>query len=492
MYFIYRSNKQKEKIYFTAEDSILDALIKNKRVLDSPCGGHGTCGKCKVHINGQIKLACETKAQESQEVSPFSERIQTKGFNQHIQDLFFSEETGLAIDIGTTGIEYKWICLKSGLELGRGDSYNDQTRFGSDVFSRMAFAMTQEENVSLLQKTLVNQLNREMLKIVGPDGSKTVKKIIIAANTTMCHFLLGLDSSKMAKFPYKPEALSYETYEVSFKDFTNAKTIILPCASAFIGGDVLGGISTFYSSLENQSLFMDIGTNGEIAIVSKEGIFATSTAAGPAFEGMNISCGSRAIPGAISNWTLENERPKYQTIADEKAQSICGSGLLHAVSNLLKNGKITQSGRFSKEVGPQLELAPNVTLTQKDIRQVQLAKGAILSGISALLTFHNIQIGEIQTLYVAGNLGSHLSEELLKRVGLIPSKFNGNIVFLGNASLQGAVKVLLNATEIQTINLLSKSTKVLELSTLPYFQDEFVKALTFDSIGRDSHDMYPT
>lgn len=489
MYFKYKTGEQTQKIPFSLGDSVLDALIKQRLILESPCGGNGTCGKCKVLVNGVEGLACDTKAHEALLVEAFNETLQSQLHIRPSKTLHELEETGFAIDIGTTGIEYQWMCLKTGLELARGGSYNAQIQYGADVFSRIAFAMTESDHLLTLQRTLVDQLNREMYEITGANGALSVKRIVIAANTTMCHLLLGLDPTKMAKYPYVPVALSFEEYDLAFDLFQDAKTLILPCASAFIGGDILSGVSTLPNTHEKCALFMDIGTNGEIAILKEREIYATSTAAGPAFEGMNISCGSRAVPGAISKWTLEEGVPKYQTIEQTPAQSICGSGLLHAVSDLLKNGLITKSGRFSKEVGAQFELAPHVCLTQKDIRQVQLAKGAILSGINALLNFHGLKAKELKTLYVAGNLGYHLSEETLKTVGLIPQDFSGNLEFLGNTSLQGAVKTLLKETEVQSLNRLSKSTKVLELSTLEHFQDEFVKALTFEPLRRHDHDL---
>lgn len=468
-----------QKIAYGENDSVLTALKKQGILLDSPCNGMGTCGKCKVWIAGELKLACQLKPDSHMLVE--SQALSSPFHGLKKQTQYFSPEssTAFAIDIGTTGIEYAWICLKTGQECMRASSLNEQTEYGADVFSRMAYALKSPSHLYELKSCIQSQLEREMLEITGETYAPTIEKVVISANTVMCHLLLGLDIAPLSKFPYQPKDLTFDQRQIAWQKLKDIQTHIMPCASAFIGGDVVGGLTQVPMESNENALFIDMGTNGEIVLLKENELYATSTAAGPALEGMNISCGIRAIPGAIYQWDLKKARPVYKTIGEEKPLGICGSGLLHAISALLKNQMILPSGRYTQEVGKSFALTSEIQLTQKDIRQVQLAKGAVLSGIELLLKAHELNIEDIKKLYVAGQLGYHLSEETLKNVGFIPQDFKGEMFFLGNTSLEGAKAFLRDAESSKALRKMALSIETLDLSTLKDFQDHFVASLHF-------------
>lgn len=481
-----KANASILKIAYEEGDSVLTALKKQGIHLDSPCNGMGTCGKCNVRVRGEWQLACKLKASSNLAVESDTLSNLVYGLKIMTQNFLPQGATAFAIDIGTTGIEYAWICLSTGEECARATSINHQTHYGADVFSRMAYALKSTSHLYELSKCIHNQLEAEMLAITGEAYALSVEKVVVSANTVMCHLLLGLDIEPLAKAPYQAKHLTFDEMEMSWQKFKNIQTHIIPCASAFVGGDVVAGLYQLPLQTNENALFIDMGTNGEIVLLKENGLYATSTAAGPALEGMNISCGVRAIPGAIYKWDFINGKPVFKTIGDEKPLGICGSGLLHALSALLKNAVILPCGRYNKMVGKSYALTEAIELTQKDIRQVQLAKGAVLSGIELLLKVHGLEIKAIKKLYVAGQLGYHLSEETLKNVGFVPKDFKGEMFFLGNTSLEGAKAFLIDAECSGSLRRMALSVETLDLSTLKDFQDQFVASLHFPLLENPS------
>jgi len=440
-------------------------------------------------------------------------------YNNEIIDIENGDTTknsyGIAFDVGTTTVAGYLVDLKTGEELSAVAKANPQIIFGDDVISRIGFAQKQKENLEILQRKIVNILNEIIKENTQKAGVNTnnIYKITIAGNTCMHHLLLGLDPFYIAPSPYIP--VIKENLNLKAKDIPKlvleptADVYILPNISAFVGADIVAGILAI-CMWENEkiSLFIDLGTNGEIVLGSKRKIWACSTAAGPAFEGARISSGMRAAEGAIDKVKIDNESITYRVIKDGKVRGICGSGLIDLIAELIKLGLIDKSGKlidreecesnlceeikkriingqkgnkFLLVKGKETENGKSVYLTQKDIREVQLAKAAIFAGIKILLKEVNIPQEDIQKILLAGAFGNFIDKKSATRIGLIPYLPLGKIESVGNAAGRGAEIVLLSEKTREICEKISKDTKYIELSSRADFQEEFVEAMFFKS-----------
>lgn len=417
-------------------------------------------------------------------------------FNNELLDAndFIDIPLGVSIDIGTTGISAYLVDLESGQVLNKVSALNPQTEFGGDVISRITYCIEKENGVDILSECIREKVNFMINELVKDEYNiENVYSVIIAANTTMLHLFLGVIPDAIAQAPYRPvflNKLDFKAVELGIE--TNKKGILtlLPSASAYVGADILSGIvAVDFQNRKHSSIFIDIGTNGEIVAISDGKMAASSTAAGPALEGMNIFCGSRAEEGAIDSFSIdENYDIKYTTIGGVEAKGICGSGLLDIAANFIKFGIVHFTGRFNKEQPESFKdrlrdkkfyITEEIYISQKDIRQIQLAKGAIASGISMLLKEINIGIEDIDEAVIAGAFGYHLNPESISIVGIIPKGFRGKINFVGNSSIEGARIALINKEKLKEMSEIKKSMKVIELSTRYDFQDHFIKALNF-------------
>lgn len=417
-------------------------------------------------------------------------------FDNNIVDLI-DEDTpilGVAIDIGTTGISAYLVDLETGEVLNKSSYLNPQTEYGSDVLSRITFAINNEEGTKILKDSIVNKVNDMVKELVNKKYEvDNVYKIMIAANTTMLHFFAGINPYSIAKAPYR--AIFLNKMDISAREMgicinREAVVTLLPSASAYVGADILAGIvATDFHRKRNYSIFIDIGTNGEIVAISKGKMVATSTAAGPALEGMNISCGSRAEEGAIDSFNIDEDfNISFTTIGNAEAKGICGSGLIDIAANMALSEIILKSGRFNSNLSDKISnrvhekkfyITDEIYISQKDIRQIQLAKGAISAGISLLLKEANITLEVVEEVVIAGAFGYHINAESIKTIGLIPQGFKGTISFVGNSSIEGARLALINKDILATIESFKDKIEIVELSTKDEFQDYFVKALSF-------------
>ena len=400
---------------------------------------------------------------------------------------------GVAIDIGTTGISYYLIDLSNGKLIKKLSSLNPQTQYGGDVLTRITYCMEDPLGAIKLQELIIREINNTIQKLVG--NSYTVDDIYhiaISANTTMLHLLLGINPASLAKAPYRPTFLSVKDMkarDISVEANKGAILSIIPSASSYVGGDIVSGImaSDFHNNKE--AIFIDIGTNGELAALKDGKIISTSTAAGPALEGMNIECGCRAQKGAIEAFDIDEEyNIVYSTIGNKKAMGICGSGLIDIASALVKRNILLKSGRWNKDLDDRIAdrlvdkkfyITKNVYISQKDIRQIQLAKGAIAAGIILMLEQIGLTIDKIPKAYIAGAFGYHVNPDNIKIIGLIPRGFKGEIVFLGNTSLEGSKLALINKSCFERVHTITKDMVVLELSLRENFQDVFLNQLNF-------------
>ena len=441
---------------------------------DAPCGGKGTCGKCQVWIDGQAVLACQTKVDRDMTVRTEPEKeakILTGGIQIQTQPDGSSDYV-LAFDVGTTTVVCYLLDGHSGELLSQSSAMNPQSQFGADVISRI-------QHVLEVGGAEMSRCIRETLTCLAEEAAEkaglTLEKIGVASivgNTAMHHLLLGIDPQPLVTPPYMPrifEALEKEN-----------GTRILPNIAGFVGADTVGCmVATRFDKLEELTLLIDIGTNGEMVLGDKRRRIACSTAAGPAFEGAKISCGMRGAPGAVDHVTVENGEIRYHVIGEQPPEGLCSSGLLDLVAALLDTEVLDESGYLEDKA---YTLCDNVTLTQKDIREVQLAKAAIRAGIELLCEKLGAEVSDIRRVYLAGAFGSYMDPRSACRIGMIPPVLLDKISAIGNAAGEGSKLCALSRAEFDYSKQLAANTEFLELASLPQFQDRYVDALEFEEV----------
>ena len=422
-------------------------------------------------------------------------------FGQEILDIRFDDGPllGAAVDLGTTNISLSVFDLENGELIGTASALNPQTAYGGDVITRISHCRQDLQAISTLQNLAVEKIGALLEEALGPDHDKErVYLMMVAANTTMLHLLAGVYPLSLALAPFRPifiESLIVRHDYLSFRINPQGRCILLPGISAYIGADIVAGlIAIDYRSRKGITLFIDIGTNGEIVLIEgPDRMIATSSAVGPALEGMNISCGCRAVPGAVDSFTLDNDfYPRFTTIDGIPPKGICGSGLIDLTAALLNAGLISPMGAFDPHADERLKsrlsgdcyyLADGVFLSQKDVRQVQLAKAALITGIMALLKEARRSVDEVDEIIIAGSFGYHLNADNLKRLGMLPHNYRGPITFAGNTSLSGAALAMLNQEILREMERIPEFTRVVDLASHPDFQELFISALNFPVKG---------
>jgi uncharacterized 2Fe-2S/4Fe-4S cluster protein (DUF4445 family) len=413
--------------------------------------------------------------------------------NDHSHEIY-----GVAIDIGTTTLACYLFELVGGRQLAVAAGSNPQSAFGADVISRIGYVHKQGEGGSEeLRRLVVDALNELITRMVREVGIErdAIYKVTVVGNPTMLHLFLGIDPSAIDHSPYVPviqNGLSIRAEEVGLAVYPFARVEILPAISAYVGSDIVAGI--LYADMGTKDeieLFLDIGTNGEMALAVGKKIFACSTAAGPALEGASISQGMSALNGAIHRVTVEDGELSCSVIGGKEARGICGSGLLDAVAVLREIGLIDRSGRLCRTEHPlssQIEgegtkarflLSDGIYLTQKDIREFQLAKGAIRAGIEVMLERASVGSDDIDRILVGGAFGSSLSPSSLLRTGLLPPIDVERIISLGNSAGQGAKLVLRNRRNMQRLQQLIERINYVELSFIKEFSHRFITHMQF-------------
>lgn len=498
--------KEKENIY---------QALAAAGLMSAPCGGFGLCGKCRVRVlAGDVyvcpgeerffsaaelkdgwRLACMHLAKDAVIELPAKEKAAEIKVDGHMPEFELEKMDGygLIVDIGSTTLAASLVDMQTGNMLDKASRLNSQGAFGQDVLSRISYAGQEENGLEKLHNAIVNDLNilcQELLKKTKVSADD-VHKVVIAGNSTMIHLLIKCDPSSLGRAPYKPAfegspAVTAGDLGLPFK--ADLPVYCLPAVSAFIGGDITAGaLACRLTEAKDRVLFIDIGTNGEIILSDRGHLLGCSCATGPALEGMNISCGTIAKNGAIEDVTInENGEVEYVTIGGEAPNGLCGSGLLAAVAELVRNGLLDKRGRLQviapvveHEGKRALKVCEDMYLTQQDVRQVQLAKGAILSGIEALLKAAGMTGADLDRVIVAGQFGSHLAAEDLIDCGMLPKETAGKIEYAGNTSLSGAYLCLVGRGETEAAAALAGKVDYLELSYLPDYQKEFVRCMSF-------------
>jgi uncharacterized 2Fe-2S/4Fe-4S cluster protein (DUF4445 family) len=392
---------------------------------------------------------------------------------------------GVAIDLGTTSVVFYLVNLITGTIAETRAILNPQSKYGADVITRIQYTADHKDGLKQLQKEILDSINHEFDHLVNFAGitKNEIIKVVVAGNTTMLHLLLGVNPISLALAPYKAqfvEQIVLKGEDLQLNCFKDAEIKILPSISAFVGADIAAGLASIAPSDKyGKYLFMDIGTNGELALVTENKIWCCSTAAGPAFEGAKISCGTGAIEGAISVFGKEG----YTVIGDEKPIGICGSGLIDLIAMLVNDGIINSDGLLEHDYivvnAEESGTGQPISLNQNDVREVQLAKSAIASGINLLLKQAALTFDQIDTLFLAGGFGNYINTESAVRIGLIAPAMKDKIIPLGNTSGTGALSALKSVKFDDVLNQLISRTLLVELTGYDDFAVEFAMNMSF-------------
>jgi len=514
------NKKHKILIPLTNPNETLLEILRNQGLnISAPCGGNGTCGKCVIETNNGKCLACKTPVsvnvtevwiekinnefnivdvyESKVKINPTRYKSLSKDKDKYEDEENGSNAYGIAIDIGTTTLVFELLEMSTGKRIATFSQINSQVTYGADVISRIDQATkgAQDKLHAHIIEDIQTGVNA-LLKYIK--YSSKIKYVVIAGNTTMLHLLLNYPCNTLGVAPYTPVSLGMERLNFDYGTF-KCPTLILPGISAFVGADIVSGLLCCgWSNVSGYNLLVDLGTNGEVALFSKNQILVASTAAGPAFEGGNISKGVGSVPGAISkaNYNPQNGVFSYETIkkaamprgglgaapplSDGNCGSnflaknnvnpigICGSGVVDIVAQLVQHNLIDETGRFVNGAD-SIEIAPNITFTQRDIREFQLARSAICTGIKILTE----GIPEINKVFLAGGFGMNLNSTSI----LFPFE---NVIPVGNVSLGGCSQVLINEEQEDTLQELTKIAKEIDLATHPQFNDLFMEYCSFN------------
>jgi len=474
--------------------------------VEFPCGGQGRCRGCRIQVlEGQVQVNAAQRGQLSPDELAHGWRLacQCSVEGDLVIELrqwdaaILADETpfdfeprpglGVAVDVGTTTIVAQLLDLQTGSVLAVRTALNSQGRHGADVMSRIEYALSPGglDELQHLIRRQVGALVRQLLLAARTPG-QAVRNVVLVGNTVMHHLFSGIDVEPLSHFPFVPNRAGLEVFNAGELEWdlpSGVPVRFLPCLGGFVGSDILAGLlATRMGESEDLIALIDLGTNGEIVLGNRERILCASTAAGPAFEGARVSMGMRASAGAISQVELEDGRVKCHVLGNIEAKGLCGSGLVDAVAAGLDLGIILPSGRFA-DARSEWTLAPAVALTQSDVRELQLAKAAIASGLQLLRE----QWGGADPvrLYLAGAFGNYVNRSRARRIGLInypPDQIQpaGNTALLGaKLALFGSDGVDGPGKEVGSYHALRRRVEHVSLSADPHFQDVFVQELGF-------------
>ena len=523
------------KVMARIDTTLLEAALMGGLLLDAPCGGEGTCGKCRVRVEGAAsdptgtelrvlekteidegwRLACqatvkgqckimiprealwgEAKAALLAEHPPSIKTAPSAG------DEYVEGEAllGVALDLGTTTVSASVIDLNTAERLGAAATENPQVSFGADVMTRIASCAKDKNLIVRMKELAVSTCNNLIGKICEECdvNASFIYRAVLVGNPTMTHLFMGEDPAPIGNAPFIPpirESLEMDGAALGIDISPGSKIFIPGPLSGFLGADLIAVmLATGILEAEGFIMAVDLGTNGEMVLGTNESFMACSTAAGPAFEGRQISCGMRAEPGAIESMSRDNKLLP-RVIGGGKPRGICGSGLLDTIAALKKAGLLEKSGRLVSPENAKEELrfrirdfdggrafvldpSDQLLLTQSDIREFQLAKGAVAAGVRLLMENFEIDPPQIENVYLAGAFGNFLRPTSAIEVGIFPAELEPRIEFAGNAAILGAEMMLLSRDLRDTAGELKEKARVLELAGNPEFEREFLSNLS--------------
>lgn len=486
------------------EGALLSAILKDAGInLSNPCGGNGVCGKCKVSVKGlgQV-LACQHRIDDDAEIIvpdlPNMQILSEAYFPEWITDHGSQIkdhgccEYALALDIGTTTCVLYLEDLLNKKNLGTTSFVNPQQTYGADIMSRIQYCRTHEHGTEELQSVFLNQLEQGIVSLCmkyDVEVSK-IQQLSVVGNTTMLHIFSGINPEPLAEVPFAPVFTALTRRSDLFKNdlLCHLDVVLLPSLSAYIGADIVAGLAAIDWPEDGRSLlYMDIGTNGEMAMISADRIVTCATAAGPAFEGASIHCGTGGVEGAIHQFSDKG----FSTIANQPPLGLCGSGLVDSIAHMLDHEIIEKSGFMEKNYTlvdeNQHGQHPEIVITPQDVREVQLAKGAIAAGIKVMkdrfFTSHSSLNPEfiqgITHLFLAGGFGTTLNSQSATRIGLIPEDLSERVIRAGNVAGLGARLYLHEPVFISRINRVLEISEYIDLSMDMDFNELFVTHMTF-------------
>ena len=507
--------EEREEIPVSGGESILNVLrAEDYREPDAPCGGQGTCKKCLVTVTGRVKSVegfGERDVENAQllacRYAPAGDLTVTLTVKEKMAVVTAGAGNiagggsglGYAVDIGTTTVAAFLYDLESGKRLGAEGGRNAQRSYGADVISRITCAS--EGKLPALRDAIrqqLAQLAEDLCTRTGHDKHE-IQRISIAGNTVMEHLFTGLDPTNIGVAPFTPESLFGDHWKASDclpELGIEADVYICPCVAGYVGGDITAGlVASGGPEADGLWLYVDIGTNGEMGLGNRDGFVTCATAAGPAFEGAEISCGMDGSPGAVDKVGVKDGDVTVHVIGEGKAIGVCGSGLVDAISAMLSVGVVTEAGRMlPPEEAPEkvryrvfrreddtlaFRLKDDVFISAQDIREVQLAKSAIRAGAETLLQLQGKKAKDITSLVIAGGFGSFLDKRSALHIGLLPQVPLEKIVHVGNAAGAGAVLALADVGE-QALEAFDQKCTYLELSSSKEFMENYVDYMAFD------------
>jgi len=500
------------------------ALINAGIPLDLRCSGQGTCNRCKVNLlKGKFSVddeeitidtkpvkvkACQTIVLSEDSIIEIP-RKSLAGSNPKCAESFdlgkfelSPQHSGLAavIDLGTTTIAAIVGNISTGEIIGSASDYNKQFKYGDNVVSRISFCLDNKENLKLLQKTLVDENINPLLKEICSEHDlniNDIKVFSVAGNTVMTHILWGLSPSGMGTIPFEPETKIFPELKADTLGINAAPDAIIkavPAISGFIGGDITAGIIVSRMSEEHQcALLVDVGTNCETVLQRNDQFYACAAAAGPAFEGAGVDCGSRGEQGAIEKIKITaNLTIECKVIGDVEPHGICGSGMIDFVAEAKEYGLLNNFGRFDvdllKNSGRYLKIQNNIIacklneagdiyMSEKDIESILKAKAAILAGIKSLTALEGCKVEDFDKVYLAGGFAGFINVENAIKIGMLPDIPVDKYKKIGNSSLAGAALHILNKDAEQQYIELTSSVQDIVLNTVPEFEMNYIDAL---------------
>lgn len=497
--------------------SVWQTLQEQGIFVPAPCGGKGLCGKCRIRVcQGQIPVTAEDAAFFSAADLQNGWRLACRAIpDEDIEVIVPTCETnifaslgsprdgvkepadpshsyGAAVDIGTTTLAVALVDMTQRRIVDTVTALNRQTRFGADVISRIQAANTGRGRV--LQQAVQQELLRMLQTLLHRYQGLQVTRIAVAGNTTMEHLFMGYSCSGLGTWPFSPVSLGGETVpavQVFGKDspaWMSACTVtLLPGISTYVGADITAGLwACGLPGKGGPALFLDLGTNGEMALAADGRITVASAPAGPALEGGNISCGTGSIPGAICGADMLHGRVQLRTIADAPPVGICGTGVIEATAMLLKSGILDAAGKLQEPyfhdgfLLAQRADGDTLRLTQKDIREIQMAKGAIRAGMEVLMAHCGIGSEALAQVYVAGGFGYYLNPEKAAAIGLLPADCIGQAAVSGNTSLAGAAAVLTDERALADMQYICRIAEENILGNDDMFQTLYIQYMNFD------------
>ncbi len=450
----------------------LSELIENASVYpDMPCGGHGICKKCTVVLDGREVLACRCTVKDDAEVIIPEEK--------YIASLTGAGESGrvtdnvcLCLDIGTTTLALALVSTDEKKVIKQKTAPNPQRRFGADVISRIEHCT--KRGTAELQRVLLDKLKQMTAELLEECGVSSVTRMYVAGNTTMLHLFFGVDCSSLGVSPYTPAFLDEKRAEGAEMGLENIGEVIsLPGIAAFVGADIVSGLGYIDKPTSGRrALFIDLGTNAEIALFDGDRYLCTAAAAGPCFEGANISSGMSASNGAVSRYFADGS---YSVIGNGLPEGICATGLVDVIAELVRRGDIDESGYMEEDFC----LSDKVEVTADDVREFQLAKSAVRSAVDCLLRMAEIEYGDVEKMYVSGGFSAGLNVENAAFLGLVPSELSDAFVPLNNSSLLGCVKYACEKNDLADI---VRRAEYIDLGANDIFTKMFFDNMAFDGL----------